>query len=120
MSESDLREEVQTPSAVLSEERKQELFAFWRDVLSDKIQPEVVRTTPEIEAAVQAEEPPPVEVKDPEQEKKAVEAKSQSQLKLAKGLMSANNAAARKRLKDLVDKYPDTDAAKEAERLLKK
>jgi hypothetical protein len=41
---------------LLSEERKQELLAFWRDVLSGKIQPEVLRNTPQIEAAVRAEE----------------------------------------------------------------
>ena len=56
MSEAEIREEVQSPPAVLSEERKQELLAFWRDVLEGKIQPEVLRTTPEIEAAVRAEE----------------------------------------------------------------
>ncbi len=56
MSEAELREEVNSPPAVLSEERKRELLAFWRDALSGKIQPEVLRTTPEIEAAVRAEE----------------------------------------------------------------
>jgi hypothetical protein len=56
MSEADLREEVQPAPAVLSEERKRELLAFWRDVLSGKIQPEVLRNTPEIEAEVRAKE----------------------------------------------------------------
>jgi hypothetical protein len=56
MSEADLREEVVSPPAVLSEDRKRELLTFWRDALSGKIQPEVLRITPEIEAAVRADE----------------------------------------------------------------
>jgi hypothetical protein len=56
MSEADLREEIVSPPAVLSEERKRDLLAFWRDVLAGKVQPEVLRNTPEIEAAVRAKE----------------------------------------------------------------
>ena len=56
MSEAELREEAPSPPAVLSDERKRELLAFWRDALAGKIQPEVLRRTPEIEAAVRAEE----------------------------------------------------------------
>jgi hypothetical protein len=56
MSEAELREEAPSPPAVLSDERKRELLAFWRDALAGKIQPEVLRITPEIEATVRAEE----------------------------------------------------------------
>ncbi len=56
MSEAELREEINSPPAVLSEERKRELLAFWRDALAGKIQPEVLHITPEIEAAIRAKE----------------------------------------------------------------
>ncbi len=56
MSEADLHEEAVSPPAVLSEERKRELLTFWRDALSGKIQPEVLRITSEVETAVRAEE----------------------------------------------------------------
>jgi len=55
-SDADLRENTESPPVLLSEERKQALLTFWRDTLSGKIQPEVLRVTPEVEAAVRSEE----------------------------------------------------------------
>jgi hypothetical protein len=56
MSEAELREEIGSPPAVLSEERKQELLAYWREVFAGRIQPELLRITPEVEEAVRAKE----------------------------------------------------------------
>ncbi len=41
-------------------------------------------------------------------------------LKLAKSLISKNDSAAKERLREIIDEYPDTDAADDAAELLKK
>ena len=48
------------------------------------------------------------------------EEKAQALLKAAKPLLPVNKAAAQKRLKEIVEAYPDTDAAGEARKLLGK
>jgi hypothetical protein len=52
-------------------------------------------------------------------DKKPREEKAIAELKLAKALLSTNKPAGKKRLNEIVDKYPDTKAAKEASGLLK-
>ena len=51
---------------------------------------------------------------------KTPEAESQALLKLAKSLRAANPDNARKRFQEIVEKFPTTEAAKEAARLLDK
>ncbi len=52
--------------------------------------------------------------------KKTDEQIAESKLQLAKALVGKNDAAARKKFEEIVDKYPDTDAAKSAKKLLEK
>ena len=94
-----------------------------------------------------AEEPPAAEPRSPdldgpetitapdggrarEREKRAAEAKAAAQarddeakaaalLKAAKPLLPVNKKAAQRRLQEIIDKYPDTEAAAEARKLLK-
>lgn len=62
------------------------------------------------------------ETKSPQEaaQTKEVDPAAAAQLKLAKSLLRTNDGAAKKRLQEIIDKYPDTDAAAEAAKLLGK
>jgi hypothetical protein len=51
-------------------------------------------------------------------DKETPEQKAAKELKLAKSLLDTNKSAAQKRLKQLIEKYPDTDAAEEARKFI--
>lgn len=60
-----------------------------------------------------------VEKQKPAAADRTDEQKAQSLLSAAKAMLSGNKKAGEKRLKEIVDKYPETNAAKEAAKLLK-
>ena len=73
--------------------------------------------------AVVNEEKPAEKINRDDDEKKSDakrEKAAQSRLKLAKAMMKKSRGAARRRLQQIVEKYPNTKAANEAAELLKK
>lgn len=92
------------------------------DRLPANVQPAAKAGKPVVKP-VREDKPELVEEADAAQRERDAAKKAEhdatAKLKAAKSLMSANKKAAIAHLKEIVEKYPDTEAAKEADKLLK-
>ncbi len=109
-------------------------FQFF-DIASEKWLPWVVKAAKEEEQKKKVAKEEEERAKREEKQKEAAaalaaknaaktpktdEENAASKLKLAKPLLETNKVAGRKRLQEIVDKYPDTPSAQQAKLLLKK